>query len=44
LQPCRSANSNYPKSGSWLIACAGRIGGTVRDGDIPAGDTASPCG
>ena len=34
----------YPKSGSCLIACMGRIGGTVGDGDIPASAFASPCG
>ena len=36
--------ANEPKSGSCLIACMGRIGGTVGDGDIPASAFASPCG
>jgi hypothetical protein len=33
-----------PKSGSWVIACSGRIGGTVGDGQISASAFASPCG
>jgi hypothetical protein len=34
----------YPKSGSWMIACVGRIGRTVGDGPIAAGAFASPYG
>jgi hypothetical protein len=33
-----------PKSGSWMIACVGRIGRTVGDGPIAAGAFASPYG
>jgi hypothetical protein len=35
---------DQPKSGSWVIACSGRIGGTIRDGHISASAFASPCG
>jgi hypothetical protein len=34
----------YPKSGSWMIACVGRIGRTVGDGPIAASASASPNG
>jgi hypothetical protein len=34
----------HPKSGSWVIACSGRIGGTVGDEQISASAFASPCG
>jgi L-iditol 2-dehydrogenase len=33
-----------PKSGSWMIACVGRIGRTVGDGHISAIASASPNG
>jgi hypothetical protein len=36
--------ASYPKSGSWMIACVGRIGRTVGDGPIAAGAFASPYG
>ena len=35
---------SYPKSGSWMIACVGRIGRTVGDGHISASAFASPQG
>ena len=36
--------SGYPKSGSWTIACVGRIDRTVGDGHISASASASPEG
>jgi hypothetical protein len=33
-----------PKSGSWMIACVGRIGRTVGDGHIAASAFTSPYG
>ena len=38
------ARTFQPKSGSWVIACSGRIGGTVGDEQISASAFASPCG
>jgi hypothetical protein len=35
---------NDPKSGSWVIAYWGRIGGTVGDGHISSSAFGSPCG
>jgi pentatricopeptide repeat protein len=38
------AEAVKPKSGSWVIAYWGRIGGTVGDGHISSSAFGSPCG
>jgi hypothetical protein len=34
----------YPRSGSWMIAYAARIGGICRDGSTGTGNSCSPAG
>jgi Helix-turn-helix domain len=44
FQVRKSERNTEPKSGSWMIACVGRIGRTVGDGPIAASASASPNG